>query len=57
MCQFIEISNQMELNGEVSNFEKKNYIIGPMKGPKKKVPVLQEEESSPMSRPHRQKLG
>ena len=24
MCQFIEISNQMELNGKVSNIEQKN---------------------------------
>ena len=24
MCQFIEISNQMEPNGEVSNIEQKN---------------------------------
>ena len=26
MCQFIEISNQMELNGKVSNFENKNLF-------------------------------
>ena len=24
MCQFIEISNQIEVNGHVSNFEQKN---------------------------------
>ena len=40
VCQFIEISNQMELIREVSNFEKKNYIIG-------YVPVLQEGGSPP----------
>ena len=27
VCQFIEISNQMGVNGEVSNFGKKNYVI------------------------------
>ena len=26
VCQFIEISNQMEVNGEVPNFEKKIFI-------------------------------
>ena len=26
VCQFIEIFNQMELNGKVSNFEKKEII-------------------------------
>ena len=26
VCSFIEISNQMELNGEVWNFEQKNTI-------------------------------
>ena len=30
--QFVEISNQMELNGEVSNFEKKLYKISTMHG-------------------------
>ena len=27
VCQFIEISNQMEPTGEVSNVEQKNYIM------------------------------
>ena len=27
VCQFIEISNQMELTGEVSKFEQKNYTM------------------------------
>ena len=32
MCQFIEISNQMELNGEVSNVEKKEPFFPPPLG-------------------------
>ena len=27
VCQFIEVSDQMELNSEVSNIEQKNYTI------------------------------
>ena len=27
VCQFIEISNQMEPIGEVSNIEQKNYVM------------------------------
>ena len=27
MCQFIDISNQMETTGEVSSVEQKNYIM------------------------------
>ena len=30
VCQFMEISNQMELTGEVSNFEQKNLYNAPL---------------------------